>query len=203
MKRECDVCAIVLAAGESRRMGAQKMLLPFGGATVITHIVDQILRSAVRKVYVVVGHEGERVAAQLSDRPVSIVANPDYKSGMLSSVRCGLRALAQECDAIMVALGDLPGITTGLIDEMVRVFATTEKGILVPLYNGRRGHPVLFSIGYRDEILTRHDDMGLRGLLRANPDDVFELDVSSPAVLTDMDFPEDYQRELRRSSQGQ
>ncbi len=190
------ICAVVLAAGLSRRMGVQKLLLPFGGKTVIAHIVDQILASDVEEVCVVVGHEGERVRRELPDRPVSVVTNPDYKSGMLSSARCGLAALGQECQAVLVALGDQPSITSRLIDRMVRSFEATEKQILVPFCNGRRGHPVLFSQVYRDEILTHYDDVGLRGLLHAHPDDVFELSVSTSSVLSDMDCPEDYRREL-------
>ncbi len=171
------ICAVVLAAGLSRRMGAQKMLLPFAGKTVV-------------------GHEGRRVSRELSDRPVSVVTNPDYKSGMLSSVRCGLAALPEECRAVLVALGDQPSITPSLIDQMVQGFASTDKSILVPFHDGRRGHPVLFSAEHREEILTQYDDAGLRGLLHAHPDEVFELSVSSSAVLSDMDCPEDYQREL-------
>ena len=190
------ICAVVLAAGLSRRMGVQKLLLPFGGKTVIAHIVDQILASAVDEVHVVVGHEGEQIRRELSGRHVSIVSNPAYQSGMLSSVRCGLAALPQECLAVLVALGDQPSITSKLIDQMVQSFAATKKQILVPFYNGRRGHPVLFSKVYRDEILTHYDDVGMRGLLHAHPDDVFELTVSTSAVLSDMDCPEDYRREL-------
>jgi len=191
------ICAVVLAAGLSRRMGVQKLLLPFAGKTVIAHLVDQILAGAVDEVHVVVGHEVERVRRESSDRHVTIVSNPDYESGMLSSVRCGLAAVPAECRAVLVALGDQPSLTPRLIDLMVRSFEETEKRILVPSYNGRRGHPVLFSHDYRDEILTRYDDVGLRGLLHAHPDDVFELGVSTSAVLSDMDYPEDYRRELR------
>jgi len=190
------ICAVVLAAGLSRRMGAQKMLLPFAGKTVVAHIVDQIIASTVDEVHVVVGHEGRRVRRELSDRPVSVVTNPDYKSGMLSSVRCGLSALGRQCRAVLVVLGDQPSITSKLIGQMVQSFAATEKQILLPFYDGRRGHPVLFSADYRDEILTQYDDVGLRGLLHAHPDEVFELSVSSSAVLSDMDCPEDYQRQL-------
>ena len=190
------ICAVVLAAGLSRRMGVQKLLLPFGGKTVIGHIVDQLLASAVDEVHVVVGHQARRVRRELSDRHVSIVNNPDYESGMLSSVRCGLRALPQQCRAVLVALGDQPSITSALIDQMLQSFATTEKRILVPFYNGRRGHPVLFSESYRGEILTHYDDVGLRGLLHAHPDEVLELAVSTSEVLSDMDCPEDYRREL-------
>ena len=104
------ICAVVLAAGLSRRMGVQKLLLPFAGKTVIAHIVDQILASNIDDIYVVVGHESERVRRELSERNVTIVSNPDYESGMLSSVRCGLAALPEECRAVLVALGDQPSI---------------------------------------------------------------------------------------------
>ncbi|MHC4072019.1 MAG: nucleotidyltransferase family protein [Planctomycetota bacterium] len=190
------ICAVVLAAGLSRRMGVQKLLLPFGGKTVIAHIVDQILASAVDEVYVVVGHQARRVRRELSDRYVSIVNNPDYESGMLSSVRCGLRALPRRCRTVLVALGDQPSITSKLVDEMLQSFTSAEKSILVPFHDGRRGHPVLFSESYRDQILTHYDNVGLRGLLHAHPDEVFELAVSTSAVLSDMDCPEDYRREL-------
>lgn len=189
-------CAIVLAAGLSSRMGVQKLLLPFGGKTVIAHIVDQLLASTVGEVHVVVGHQAERISMELSGRTVSIVKNPNYKSGMLSSVRCGLQSLPEKCRAVMVVLGDQPSITTGLIDKMLQSFAATDKSILVPLYKGKRGHPILFSSLYRNEILTHYGDMGLRGLLLGHSDDIFELAVSTASVLCDMDCPEDYRREL-------
>ena len=196
------ICAIVLAAGLSSRMGVQKLLLPFGGKTVIAHIVDQLLASTVDEVHVVVGHQAERISRELSGRAVSIVNNPNYKSGMLSSVRCGLRNLPEKCRAVIVMLGDQPSITTELIDRMLQSFASTEKNILVPLYKGKRGHPILFSSLYRDEILTQYGDVGLRGLLHGHSDDIFELAVSTASVLCDMDFPEDYRRELGLNEQN-
>ncbi|HUV65201.1 MAG TPA: nucleotidyltransferase family protein [Sedimentisphaerales bacterium] len=191
------ICAIVLAAGRSSRMGVQKLLLPFGGKTVISHIVDQLLASAVDKIFVVRGHQPHRISGELSGRPVSIVNNADYDSGMLSSVRCGLRALPKRCKAVLVAIGDQPSISTELVDLMIRSFSATEKKILVPCCEGRRGHPILFAALYREEILTHYDDVGLRGLLQVHPDDVFELTVSTSSVLSDMDDPDDYRRELK------
>ncbi len=190
------ICAIVLAAGRSRRMGVQKLLLPFGGKTVIAHIVDQLLASHVDEVHVVVGCQGKRISQELSGRPVSIVNNSNYKSGMLSSVRCGLSDLPQQCQAVLVALGDQPSITSKLIDQMLQSFATTEERILVPLYQSKRGHPILFCEVYRNEILTQYDNVGLRGLLYAHPKDLFELTVTTSGVLSDMDYPEDYRREV-------
>lgn len=195
------ICAIVLAAGESRRMGVQKLLLPFGAKTVIAHIVDQLLPSVVGKVIVVTGHESGKVAEALSGAPqrVSIVENPDYPSGMLSSVRCGIRALPSGCHAAMVCLGDQPSVTTDLVNDLVHAFKGSDKGIVVPVFEGKRGHPILFSERYYGEVLTRFDDAGLRGLLHAYQDDVFELAVSTPAVLSDIDYPDDYRREIAAS----
>ncbi len=190
------ICAIVLAAGCSSRMGTQKLLLPFGGKTVITHIVEQLLASSIDEVYVVVGYQRKRIEQELFAQSVSIVNNTNYKTGMLSSVRCGLSAVPKNCQTVLVALGDQPSITTKLIDQMLQSYKTAKKQILVPLYNDKRGHPIIFSAAYRNEILTQYDNVGLRGLLHAHREDIFELTVSASGVISDMDYPEDYQREL-------
>jgi len=192
------ICPIVLAAGCSRRMGTQKLLLPFGGKTVIAHIVDEVLAGPVSDVFVVLREGDEAVSAALAGRKWTAVVNPDPDGDMLSSVRCGLRASPSGCTAVLVVLGDQPAITSGLIVEMLRTFAICGHGIVVPIHAGRRGHPLLFSSRYCEEILTGHEAVGLRGLLQAHPDDVFELDVSTPSVLSDMDQPADYLRELKR-----
>ncbi len=189
------IAAIVLAAGRSERMGRQKLLLPFGGKTVITHIIDQLRASSANEVIAVVGQD-KQVTKEISPLSVSIVTNPDPQAEMLSSIRCGLRALPPSCETILVALGDQPSIRTALVDELLRAFARTPKGILLPLHDGRRGHPIMFATKYTSEIMTHYNDVGLRGLLHAHPEDICELPVSSSSVLSDMDYPEDYRREL-------
>jgi molybdenum cofactor cytidylyltransferase len=189
--------AIVLAAGRATRMGTQKALLPLGGTTVIGRIVDRLAATALDGIAVVVGHEGRRVAEALRDRAVKVVENPDPGRGMLSSVRCGLEALPEGCRAALVALGDQPGIRPEVVDAMLRAFDGGRKGIVVPVHGGRQGHPILFDLRYRDEVLERHDEEGLRGLLAAHREDVLGLEVEDPGILADMDTPEDYRRELR------
>jgi molybdenum cofactor cytidylyltransferase len=192
------ICPIVLAAGCSRRMGTQKLLLPFGGKTVIAHIADEVLAGPVSDVFVVLREGDEAVSAALAGRKWTAVVNPDPDGDMLSSVRCGLRALPPGCTAVLAVLGDQPAITSGLIDEMIGALAGCGRGIVVPVHAGRRGHPLLFSSRYCDEILTGYEAVGLRGLLQAHPDDVFELEVSTSSVLSDMDQPADYAQELKR-----
>jgi molybdenum cofactor cytidylyltransferase len=195
------ICAILLAAGSSQRMGVQKLLLPFGGRSVIAHIADQLLASSVDRVYVVVGHQAERVGRELSGSRVTIVTNTQYEDGMLSSVRAGLRSVPEQCLAVLVALGDQPSIRSGLVDRMIQAFAASDKTIFVPVYEGRRGHPVLFSMTHRDDVLQHYDDVGLRGLLLAHPHEVFELPVATASVLSDMDVPQDYLRQLKLREQ--
>ncbi len=190
------VGAIVLAAGESTRMGTQKLLLPFGGVTVIEHIVNRLLATALEGVLVVTGKDREGVSQALQSHPVLLAHNEDYRDGMLSSVRAGLRATPKNWSAILVALGDHPSVDPHLVDDLIQEFSKREKGIIVPAHKGRRGHPLLFASQYRDEILNNYDNVGLRGLFQAHADDIAVLETGSPLVLSDMDYPEDYQREL-------
>jgi len=186
---------ILLAAGESKRMGTQKLLLPWQESTVVGHIADQFLHSQADHISVITGHDQVAVHQALDGCPVSLVHNPDASRGMLSSVRCGLRALPEHCDTVLVALGDQPHITSNLIDELIRVFVQSHRRILVPCFEGQRGHPLLFRRQYAGEIATRFDGVGLRGLLYAHPEEVYAYPVSQASVLSDMDFPEDYRRE--------
>jgi len=197
------IIAIVPAAGQSRRMGVQKQLLPFAGTTVIGHIVDELRRSRIDEVCVVAGHQADRLRQALEARSVRIVVNPDYEqTDMLASIRCGLATMPADYRAVLVALGDQPAITAELVDVMIDCFSTCGRGIVVPIHTGRRGHPLLLDGRYRNEILTGCDQVGVRGLLAAHADDVFELPVSTSAVLSDMDYPEDYRRELARLSRA-
>ena len=193
------IVAVVPAAGMSRRMGTSKQLLPFAGTTVIGHIVDELRRSRVDEIRVVVGHEADRLREELGPRGVQIIVNPNYEhTDMLASIRRGLAGLSPQCRAILVAAGDQPAIRAELIDALIDRYATAGRGIVVPCHADRRGHPVLFAASYCAEILAGFDQVGLRGLLAAHADDVFEFQVLARLMVSDMNYPEDYQRELAR-----
>lgn len=192
------ISAIVLAAGQSLRMGTQKLLLPLGNTTVIAHIVDSLLAGGLSRVIVVTRAGEPHIAEALVGREIQFTENPDTKGDMLSSVRCGLRALTGDCQAVMLALGDQPGITPEMVRDLAIDYGLHPEGILVPVFEGKRGHPMIFSVKYRNEILEQHDGSGLRGLLLAHPQELREWTADSAAVLADMDVPEDYQRELAR-----
>lgn len=189
------ICAIVLAAGRSKRMGTQKLLLPLGGKSVIARVVDELSASQVKKLLIVVGSDAEGMREALTGKTVQFVRNPAAASDMLESVRCGLRALPTDCEAALVVLGDQPGITRALVDEFIHRLCHDKSEIIVPTCNGHRGHPVLFSSRYFDEVLTHHVNDGLRGFLNAHSNEVVTVAVSDVTAMEDMDTPTDYQRQ--------
>jgi molybdenum cofactor cytidylyltransferase len=178
-------------------MGRQKLLLPFGGQPLIGHIVDQVLASRVDRTIVITGPDGERIREALGGRAVAFVVNPEGDSEMLASVRCGLRAVAAECSSVLVVLGDQPGISSGLIDALLAAQVATSCSLVMPVHEGRRGHPLLIGMVHREEILRGYEDCGLRGLLRDHADRLVEVPVESGVVLEDMDVPGDYERLMR------
>jgi molybdenum cofactor cytidylyltransferase len=191
--------AIVPAAGMSRRMGngVQKLVLPLAGKPVVAHVVDSLLEaldSSRRPIVVVTRAGDEKIAPALTGRNVSFVVNPQIDGDMLSSIRAGLRALPLECTGILVAPADFPRVTAAIVRRLVAAFTTAPDRIVVPLHNSRRGHPILFPSSMRNEVLSKFDGDGLRGLLQAYPEAVLEVPVSSSGVIEDIDQPIDYER---------
>jgi len=185
------IWAVVLAAGESRRMGCNKLLLPYAGTSVIRHIVKTIQNAGVGRILIVCGHKPDEIINELHGCDVVFTNNAQYKNGMLSSVRCGLMSLPEECEAVLLALGDHPTVNANVIRQLLAAMRDGAK-IAVPKFGERRGHPLLFSKAYRDEILTDYDDCGLRGLLQAHSGDICEVQCDDESVALDMDTPEDY-----------
>lgn len=192
------ICAIILAAGESKRMGAPKQLLPFGKSTIIETVVKQISQSKVDHIIVVLGHAWEQIAAKLASLPVEITINPHYQKGMLSSVQWGLKTIEnqKQYKAVLIALADQPAIPTSVINRLIQAFHRRGKGIALPVYQGERGHPVLIDLKYRQEIMELQNTIGLRGLMQAHPDDVLEVSVNTDSILRDIDDLQTYQREF-------
>jgi molybdenum cofactor cytidylyltransferase len=192
------IWAVILAAGESRRMGTQKLLLPFGEATVVEAVVRTALDSQIDRALAVLGSDREAIRLKLAPYGVEFAVNEDFKRGMLSSVQTGFRALPADAEAAVVMLGDQPFLPARVVDAVIGAYRVSGKGIVVPAFRGRRGHPVLIGLEYRDEALSLDPAVGLRQLLIAHPDDVFEAEVDDTNILRDLDLPEDYAGVLKR-----
>ena len=200
MMDQSKVCAILLAAGEGKRMGTQKLLLPFGDTTVAGACLRALLGSRVARVIVVLGHQAEEVRQSLSpladaavpSPSVKFVLNDRYQEGMFSSVLCGLAAAATDVDAFLISLADQPAITPQVIDALLAAFFKRGPEIALPTYQGRHGHPLLFHRRYLDEVRRLDPQAGLRGLLSLHPDKLLELPVDTPAVVSDIDHWDEY-----------
>jgi molybdenum cofactor cytidylyltransferase len=191
-RREKRIGCLVLAAGRSSRMGHKnKLLEELGGKPVIRWTVEAALASRARPVVVVIGHQGEQVEAALQGLGVTIVENPDFASGMASSLKAGLAALPAGLDGAIVALGDMPEIKASHLDRMIAAFEPKEgRSIIVPVHEGRRGNPVLWGAELFQAIAKVSGDTGARAVIAQNSDYVVELDLASPAVHIDLDTPE-------------
>ena len=158
------IWAIILAAGESKRMKVPKMLLPFHGKTMIEKVIENVIRSEVFRTLVVLGSYRDEILGSISHLPVDHCYNENYRKGMLSSVQCGFKNLPAHFDAVLVFPGDQPFIEPEVINLIIKAYRETGKGIIIPVYRKKRGHPLLISNRYRDVINILDENEGLRSL---------------------------------------
>jgi CTP:molybdopterin cytidylyltransferase MocA len=193
-----DIIAIILAAGESKRMKVPKMLLPFRGKTIIEQVMENVIFSQVDETVVVLGSDKDEILKLVTKWPVMHCFNENFKEGMMSSVKCGFRFLPRDFEAALVFLGDQPMIRPEITDMVISAFRSSGKGIVVPVFASKRGHPLLISSKYREEIESLDPVEGLRALASLFADDVLEVNVKTREILKDIDTPIDYSNELNR-----
>jgi molybdenum cofactor cytidylyltransferase len=198
------ISAIVLAAGEAKRMGQPKVLLPWQGKTLLEHVLHQLLHSQVEEIILVVGPGAGRIREKISAPGIKIVINPAYQEGMSASLRQGLMAMDKKAEAFLVVLADQPGIRKEMINQLIEAFHHTlpKKNIVLPTYRKVQGHPVLFDVRYREEVGKLQGDVGGRQILADHPEDILALAMDTDDVLQDIDTPEDYQEHLKRKGPG-
>ncbi|HEU4871360.1 MAG TPA: nucleotidyltransferase family protein [Pyrinomonadaceae bacterium] len=185
------VAAILLAAGQSRRMGAFKPLLPFGDKTVIESCLDYLEQGGVETIVVVVGHRADEVREQLTGRSVIFALNPDPESEMGASIAAGVRALPEACEATLIALVDHPAVPPTVVSTLIENWRQGSR-LIVPTWNGRGGHPVLLDLSFKPELLNLDASGGLRTLFDAHQPAVARIPVDSPIIARDMDTWDDY-----------
>jgi len=186
------IAALVMAAGRSSRMGpANKLLADVDGQPMVRRAVEAALASAARPVFVILGHDAHRVRAALRGCSVHFIDNPDYAAGMSTSLRQGLAALPEDIDGALILLGDMPRVDQPAIDRLIAAFNPVEgRSICVPVWNGKRGNPVLWARRYFSEMAGISGDVGARHLIGEHGDQVAEISMPDDGTLVDIDTPE-------------
>jgi molybdenum cofactor cytidylyltransferase len=188
------IVGIILSAGESKRMGTPKQLLPWGNTIVLQRVVDVAAASRLETIRLILGCRADEIAGRITvPAKARIVVNQDFSEGMGSSLKCGIRNSPADAEAFMVLLGDQPLIDRDVIDRMIASHRSGHKGIMIPVYNGRRGHPVIFAARYRGDLLSI-GDQGAREVVNNHMEDIGEVPMDVPEILVDMDTPQEYQK---------
>lgn len=193
--------AIVLAGGESSRMGRPKVLLPWEkNKTIIEHITEQLIRSRIDHIRVVTGYYADDVKALVKPLGAKAVHNRAHKTGeMLSSLKAGLRDMPDNVSAVLVVLGDQPRLQPKVIYQLLSAYSRGKGELLIPSYKMRRGHPILIGRKYWNEILDLRRNKVLRDVINAHSDEITYINVDTDSILRDVDTPEDYRQERKRA----
>jgi molybdenum cofactor cytidylyltransferase len=188
------ISAIILAAGESKRMGQPKMLLKWGETTVLERVIAVFHAGGIQDVLVITGGAREQVEKTIGDSARTIF-NEDYKSGeMLSSIQTGLAAMQNETEAVLVGLGDQPQIMEETVRLVVQEYERTGAAIIVPSYLFHRGHPWLVAREHWKTILNMQSPDSPREFLNRFRNNIHYVEVDTPTILQDLDTPEDYSK---------
>ncbi len=189
------ICALILAAGQSKRMGRPKMSLPWGASTILGHVIEVFRLAGAEEVLVVTGGDKASVEQIAEAWQARTVFNPEHASGeMLSSLQVGLQAMPAAVEAAMIALGDQPQIQESTVRSILEVRAETRMPLIVPSYLMRRGHPWLVARPLWGDILAMHSPQTVHDFLVAHAADITYVDIDTPTVLEDLDTPDDYGR---------
>ena len=184
--------ALLLAAGQSRRMGGpNKLLAAIDGVPMVAHVARRLLASRARPIIAVLGNQAEAVDAALGKLPVERIRNPEFAAGLSTSLKRGVAALAPDLDGVIVCLGDMPLISGRHLDRLIAAFNPLEgRAIIVPTRRGKRGNPVLWSKRFLPEMAELAGDVGAKHLIGEHADLVAEVEMDDDAVLVDIDTPE-------------
>ncbi len=194
------ISAVVLAAGRSSRMQSPKQLLRLGGKTILGLVVGKFHDSNVDEVVVVLGSH-PRLEKKLRLGGARVVLNRRSSSGISSSIRAGLEAVDSRSDAVLFGLADKPFVKVTTINRVIESYLSSGRGIVIPVYRGRRGNPVLFAREFFKEFESLSGDVGGKAIIRKHSDRVLEVDVGDEGILADIDTPSDFEKARARFNQ--
>jgi len=191
------LAAAILAAGESRRMGRPKALVPFEGLTFVEHLLQATNHPRVGIVRVVLGANAESIQAELKLDQETVVVNQDWQQGQLSSIQSAIRSLsADQTAGLLLCPVDHPLISSQLVSRLIAEFDSDRKLIVVPTHQGRRGHPVIFHASLYAELLDASPNVGARQVVWAHPDAIAEIETDESGVILNLNDPETMRKAL-------
>jgi molybdenum cofactor cytidylyltransferase len=189
------IAGLILAAGESSRMGTPKATLAYRGRTFVELIVQTLSEAGIERIVVVLGHQAEDIQRQVKIEAAQVVINPDYRSGQTSSLQVGLRSLvADDLEAILLCLVDHPAVAAETVRNIVTTFRQSGAPVVIPTYQGRRGHPVLIGRQVFGELLGLARDAGADSVVRRYRPATRFVEVEDQGIVMDVDDPESYRR---------
>lgn len=194
------LAAIILAGGESRRMGTPKALVPFRGISFVQHLVNATRHARIGPRRIVLGAGAEQIRDQLGVDREMIVLNPDWEKGQLASIQAGIRSLSEETEGIVLCPVDHPLVSANLISNLIHQFDTSGKLIVLPAFRGQRGHPVIFRASLYSELLAAPSDIGARQVVWAHPNDIEEVPTEEEGVVLNLNDPDTLKKAMSSGS---
>ena len=190
------LAAVILSGGASSRMGSPKALLPYQGRPFLEHLLEITARPEIVARKVVLGADADSIAKAIPLKANEIVINPNWEKGQLSSIQAGVRKLPAGTEGMLLFLIDHPLISSALVGELIAQFHKSKKPIVLPVYEGRRGHPVIFSASLYDELLRAPLETGARAVVWAHKEEVEEVQTNEEGCVLNLNDPETLNRAI-------
>jgi molybdenum cofactor cytidylyltransferase len=188
------LAAVILSGGASSRMGSPKALLPYQGRPFLEHLLDVTHHPKIGVRRVVLGAHAEPIARAVDLSADEIVINEDWEAGQLSSIRVALRSLPENTEGLLLCLIDHPLVSAALVHDLIERFSATGKPIVLPVYEGRRGHPVIFAAALYGELLSAPIETGARAVVWAHAADVEEVRTNEEGCILNLNDPNAFER---------
>lgn len=195
------LAAVILAAGESRRMGSPKAVVPFRGISFVQHLVGATRHARIGVTRIILGADAEKIQPKLGVDPALVVVNAEWDQGQLSSIQAGIRSLPDNTEGMILCPVDHPLVSGNLVSQLIKQFDSSGKLIALPTFRSRRGHPVIFRASLYDELLTAPGDVGARQVVWAHAQDVIEVPTEEEGVVLNLNDPETLKRAMGSGSQ--
>jgi molybdenum cofactor cytidylyltransferase len=191
--------AVILAAGESKRMGSPKALLLYNDRTFLEHLLEITCHPKIGAQLIVLGAGAEAISKHVGLKPEQTVVNPEWESGQLSSIKAALKSIAEKpCDGVLLCLVDHPLISSKLIGELIESFYRSGKLIVLPTFHGKRGHPVIFSSKLFSELLDAPEETGARSAVWKHAKEICEVPTSEEGIILNLNDPETFHSATNR-----